>query len=172
MWHLLIFKCCYLLIVPDSNSVRPSDAIWWHGSSTLAHVMACYPTAPSHYLNQCWLIIKMSVPFSEQFQCLWTYSVIYVRRLHFLLQSHLPKANALNQSWLILYILLTRLSQEGTEHEWNTNRKGEHIVTHEDHNGPHRLATCTPHHAHTHTLDKEGKPLWNLTPVAPFTNMV
>ena len=37
----------------------PSDAIWWHRSgSKLAQVMACCLTAPSHYLNQCWLIIS------------------------------------------------------------------------------------------------------------------
>ena len=37
----------------------PSDAIWRHRSgSTLAQVMACCLTAPSHYLNQCWLIIS------------------------------------------------------------------------------------------------------------------
>ena len=41
------------------NSLRPSDAIWRHTSgSTLAQVMACCLTAPSHYLNQCWLIIR------------------------------------------------------------------------------------------------------------------
>ena len=41
------------------NSLRPSDAIWWlRSGSTLAQVMACYLTAPSHYLNQCWLIIR------------------------------------------------------------------------------------------------------------------
>ena len=35
------------------------DATWQQGSgSTLAQVMACCLTAPSHYLNQCWLIIK------------------------------------------------------------------------------------------------------------------
>ena len=40
------------------NSLWPSDAIWRQGSgSTLAQVMACCLTAPSHYLNQCWLII-------------------------------------------------------------------------------------------------------------------
>ena len=39
--------------------MRPSDAIWWHRSgSTLPRVMACCLTAPSHYLNQCWLIIS------------------------------------------------------------------------------------------------------------------
>ena len=41
------------------NSLRPSDAIWRHRTmSTLAQVMACCLTAPSHYLNQCWLIIS------------------------------------------------------------------------------------------------------------------
>ena len=41
------------------NSLWPGDAIWWHRSgSTLAQVMACCLTAPSHYLNQCWLIIS------------------------------------------------------------------------------------------------------------------
>ena len=37
------------------DSLWPSDTIWWHISgSTLAQVMACYLTAPSDYLNQCW----------------------------------------------------------------------------------------------------------------------
>ena len=41
------------------NSLWPRDTIWRHGSrSTLAQVMACCLTAPSHYLNQCWLIIS------------------------------------------------------------------------------------------------------------------
>ena len=41
------------------NSLRPSDTIWRHWSgSTLAQVMACCLTTPSHYLNQCWLIIS------------------------------------------------------------------------------------------------------------------
>ena len=41
------------------NSLWPSDAIWWHRSgSTLAQVMACCRTAPSHYLNKFGLIIS------------------------------------------------------------------------------------------------------------------
>ena len=41
------------------NSLRPSDAIWQQRSmSTLVQVMACCLMAPSHYLNQCWLIIS------------------------------------------------------------------------------------------------------------------
>ena len=41
------------------NSLWTSDAIWWHKSgSTLAQVIACCLPTPSHYLNQCWLIIS------------------------------------------------------------------------------------------------------------------
>ena len=41
------------------NSLWPRDAIWWHRSgSTLAQVMACCLMAPSHYLNQYWLILS------------------------------------------------------------------------------------------------------------------
>ena len=41
------------------NSLWPSDTVWLHRSgSTLAQVMACCLMAPSHYLNQCWLMIS------------------------------------------------------------------------------------------------------------------
>ena len=41
------------------NSLGPSDAIGRQRSGlTLAQVMACCLTAPSHYLHQCWLIIS------------------------------------------------------------------------------------------------------------------
>ena len=52
------------------NSLWPNDAIWRHGSaSTLAQVMACCLMAPSHYLNQCWLIIsKIQFMVSTDFQ--------------------------------------------------------------------------------------------------------
>ena len=41
------------------NSLGPSDAIWRQRSgSPLAQVMSCCLTTPSHYLNQCWLIIS------------------------------------------------------------------------------------------------------------------
>ena len=40
-------------------TLGPSDAIWrCRSGSTMAQVMACCLTAPSHYLNQCWLIIN------------------------------------------------------------------------------------------------------------------
>ena len=62
-WHRNICWIQSILLVivhqPVLNSLWPSDAIWWHRSgSTLAQVMACCLTAPSHYLNQCWLIIS------------------------------------------------------------------------------------------------------------------
>ena len=39
--------------------IKLIEAIWRHMSkSTLAQVMACCPTAPSHYLPQCWLLIS------------------------------------------------------------------------------------------------------------------
>ena len=41
------------------NALWPSDAIWWHNSgSTLALIMACCLTQPSHYLNQCLLLMR------------------------------------------------------------------------------------------------------------------
>ena len=54
-----IIKFCYFteVFLLYLNSLLPNDAIWQHGSrSTMVQVMACCLTAPSHYLNQSWLI--------------------------------------------------------------------------------------------------------------------
>ena len=52
----------------EINSLRPSDALWRHRSmATLAQVMACCLTAPSHYLNQCWLIISKVLWHSREY---------------------------------------------------------------------------------------------------------
>ena len=49
------------------NSLWPSDNIWRHRTgSTLAQVMVCCLTAPSHYLNQCWLIISKALRHSSE----------------------------------------------------------------------------------------------------------
>ena len=51
----------YILHSPNLqiNLLCPNDATWRHGStSTLIQVMACCLMAPSHYLNQCWLIFS------------------------------------------------------------------------------------------------------------------
>ena len=51
-------KDCYISAITEINS-WPSDAIWRHSSgSTLSQVLDCSLTAPSHYLNQYWLIIS------------------------------------------------------------------------------------------------------------------
>ena len=48
-----------LVTIQTFNSLWPCDTIWRQRSvSTLAQVMACCLTAPSHYLNQCWLVIS------------------------------------------------------------------------------------------------------------------
>ena len=49
------------------NSLRPSDTIWRRRSrSTPAQAMACCLMAPSHYLNQCWLIISKVLRHSPE----------------------------------------------------------------------------------------------------------
>ena len=45
-------NCSHAMKSSCLNPLWPSDAIW----STLVQIMACCLTAPSHYLNQCWLI--------------------------------------------------------------------------------------------------------------------
>ena len=46
-------------LMSSINSLWPSDAIGRHRiGSTLVQLMACCLTAPSHYLNQWWLIIS------------------------------------------------------------------------------------------------------------------
>ena len=53
MIHALKLLYCVL------NSLGPSDATWQQRTeSTFPQVMACCLTAPSHYLNQCLLIIN------------------------------------------------------------------------------------------------------------------
>ena len=49
----------FSFILSRVNSLWCSDTIWRHKfGSTLVPVMACCLMAPSHYLNQCWLIIS------------------------------------------------------------------------------------------------------------------
>ena len=69
---------CYHLF----NTLWPTDIIWWHRSGpTFAQEMACCLMAPSHYLNQCWLIIKGIVWPSTQSN--------FVRSAHELLTTSL-----------------------------------------------------------------------------------
>ena len=64
-WNYYPYKNCHKLSISFHfvwfvwQCIKTHDAIWRRRSgSTLAQVMACCLTAPSHYLNQCWLIIS------------------------------------------------------------------------------------------------------------------
>ena len=58
-----------------------SDAIWRHRLGlTLAQAKALYLTAPSHYLNLCWLIMKSDLWHSHQ--------INFIRSAHELNRQH------------------------------------------------------------------------------------
>ena len=51
--------CSFQHLHKTINSLWDGDSIWYHGPhSTLVQVMACCLMAPSHYLDQWWLIIS------------------------------------------------------------------------------------------------------------------
>ena len=59
MLNLHVCHLCGVVWLAVVNSLGPSDAIWgWRSWSALVQVMACCLMAPSHYLNQYWLIIS------------------------------------------------------------------------------------------------------------------
>ena len=77
------------------NSLWPSDTICRQRSgSTLAQAMACCLTAPSHSLNQCWLIISEIFWHSQWVHkllfCIMSLKIILLKYL-----KHLPGANEL-----------------------------------------------------------------------------
>ena len=72
---IAVISCCWMHSARDISEEKiriiinifwPNKAMWQHISkSILAEVMACCLTAPSHYLNQCWLISKVQWHSSE-----------------------------------------------------------------------------------------------------------
>ena len=92
------------------NSLWPSGILWWHRSgSTLAQVMACCLTAsmaccltaPSHYLNQFWLIISKVLWHSPEENFIGHSKEIYpdmtLNMTNSRLQPHFPGANELEK---------------------------------------------------------------------------
>ena len=76
------WKCCqhnsgHFVWPQCINSFWPSDTLWQHRSGSLAQVIAYCLMAPSHYLNQCWLL------FSE-------------------VLNHSPKNNITVSAWAII----------------------------------------------------------------------
>ena len=81
-----VLRTCFTLLVlwlalvnstNNLNSLWPSDAIWWEGSRLiLVQVMTCCPTAPSHYLDQCWHIITKVQWYSSEGNFAWDVTAI------------------------------------------------------------------------------------------------
>ena len=66
---LLHWNISYQRSIIRLSSLLPTNAIGQHkAGSTLAQVMACWLTAPSHYMNQCWLgsMCHMASPGQSQ----------------------------------------------------------------------------------------------------------
>ena len=68
------------IIVTGPYSLWPCDVIWWQRSgSTLVQAMACCLMAPSHYLNQCWLLI--SEVLSKLIFCVMSVKMVHLKLL-------------------------------------------------------------------------------------------
>ena len=90
-FHLMMSSCAsccqvYRYFTPFYSFWTNVD-IWRHATwSTLVQVLACCLTAPSHYLNQCWLVSEIlgNSPednFTENAQDIYSWSVICVWKL-------------------------------------------------------------------------------------------
>ena len=84
------------------NSLGPSDAIWrWRYWSTLVQVMACCLKAPSHYLNQCWLIISKVLWHSSEDIIIRRFEDTNTKYYIFKITLRSPRANELTiMMWL------------------------------------------------------------------------
>ena len=116
------------------NSLWPSDTIWRQRSgSTLAQVMACCLTAPSHYLNQCWLIISeiQDIHIGELSQEMPQPSItkmclkITCLRIH----SNFPGANELIHWGPVTHICVSKLSITGSDNGLSPDRRQAIIWT-------------------------------------------
>ena len=97
------------------NSLWPSNTIWRHRSgSTLAEIMACCLTAPSHYLNQCWCLINEVVWHSSEssFRAIAQAVILYneFENHTFEISAISPKGEGLTHSGAELIENLSRVS--------------------------------------------------------------
>ena len=115
--HNTVYIYMYLSI----DSLAPSDFIWQHRTlSTLVQVMACCLTAPSHNLNQCWLIIKgvlwhspeSNFTSAHKLNCNMRSAILYLKS-----KPHLPGHNELNSSW-----------HKDNPHTTRNIQRGSHIL--------------------------------------------
>ena len=113
-WHAIL-PCWEDFAKPFSklpflfSSLWPSDTIWRYCSgSILAQVLPWGLIAPSHYLNQCWLIISSKVFCGIHLRAISSEGLMnFIRSMPseimlFKLLPHLPKANDLINRWAII----------------------------------------------------------------------
>ena len=86
-----------------NNSMWPGDTVWRHTSKeALAQIMACCLTAPSHDLNQCWLLIGEVFGIRMKIISHWVPKILFcIMSLKIILLnslSQLPAANDLNHN--------------------------------------------------------------------------
>ena len=122
----------------------PCDAIWRHGSgSTLAQVMACCLTAPSHYLNQCWLIVNKVQWHSSERNFT---KVTSATNLWISLKTYLCKISFKSPrgQWVKSYHCNSLASDFQTTHGFRDSRWRLDFMTGYQDNNPsnHRQATC------------------------------
>ena len=101
------------------NSLWPSDAIWRHRSgSAWSPVMACCLMAPSHYLNQCWLVSEESCGMHQRAISHWVPQLlICMMRLKKILLKKITATyprdwwvnfwKFLNSHWYLLWHIMT-----------------------------------------------------------------
>ena len=116
------------------QNVDFSDAIWRHRSgSTLAKVMACYLTAPSHYLNQCWLLISEVLwhspesNFTASAQTTLLYSEF--EDYTFKINATFPRANELTHWGRVTHICVSDLTSVVSDNGLSPGRRQAIIRT-------------------------------------------
>ena len=111
------------------NPLWPSNAKWQKRSgSTEAQVMACCLMAPSHYLNQCWLIIS-EVQYTfilGQFhkRCLNHQSLKSVWKLHIKISFKFPRGQWVKYDQVPLHLVLIQLNLV-----WLPYYEGLHVLS-------------------------------------------
>ena len=92
--------------------ILPSDTIWWHKSGwTLAQVMACCLTAPSHYLNQYRLVTNGQELKTHQTMCIFYEIYCSYTKYIFLLQ--LPVGTPSRSSQRASVVRITKQEGDG-----------------------------------------------------------
>ena len=108
------------------NSLWHSDAIWQLRSGlTLAQLMVCCLTAPSHYLNQCWLINWLRVMHVRVISRVLNHSISNLNYKFTLLKyfEHLPGTDVLNNLQQLYFVGFTQWQPINLGMSWNLKRK-------------------------------------------------